>query len=366
MTAPEDRDIARWRLRNQHLLEPGADSVDAVLSRLLAVQAENPAQSAWAVAARTVRPDSGCLDEALAQGRVLRTHVLRPTWHYVAADDLDWLLALTGPRVQRVVDTQLRRDLGLTTGDVDDLTTVVLDLLGTDPDRTREEVTTSLRSRVPRLADAVTGRLTMLLMCRLEVERLVVSGRPRAGEHTYARYEGRTSARIGADDFDRDSALALLAERYFSGHGPATDKDLAYWASLPITDIRRGREAVSGRLESFEHEGRTYWHVDGAAPDDRVTPRGHLLQVLDEMYRGYQDSRMVLDARGVVPRARESAIGMALVDGQMVAAMRRTVSSREVTFELTPYAPLTPAEQTALDEAANRYGNYLGLPAQVR
>lgn len=359
------RSIARWRLDSQHLVGPGADSVDEVMSRLLAVQAENPAQSAWAVAARTARPDSAALREALEQGRVLRTHVLRPTWHYVAAADLDWLLALTSPRVLPVVDAQLRRDLGLSPHDVDELTTVVLDLLGTDPDRTRDEVTASLRQRVPRLADTVTGRLTMLLMCRLEVERLVVSGSPRGGEHTYARYEDRIPDRIDADVFDRDAALATLAERYFTGHGPATDKDLAYWASLPITDIRRGREAVAGILESFEHEGRTYWHARGAEPGGRE-PRGHLLQLLDEMYRGYQDSRMVLDARGVVPRGRESAIGMALVDGQLVAAMRRTVSTREVTFELTPYAPLTRGERAAIDAAADRYGTYLGLPARVR
>lgn len=365
MNALGDRSIARWRVRSQHLATPRAERVDDVMSRLLAVQAENPAQSAWAVAARTARGDSAALDEALEEGRVLRTHVLRPTWHYVAADDLDWLLALTGPRVQRVADAQLRRDLGLTPRDVDDLTTVVLDLLGAHPDRTREEVTTSLRQRVPRLADAVTGRLTMLLMCRLEVERLVVSGRPRAGEHTYVRYEERVPGRFGADAFDRDAALAVLAQRYFTGHGPATDKDLAYWASLPITDVRRGREAVSGGLGSFEHDGRTYWHAPGAPPRDAVEPRGHLLQVLDEMYRGYQDSRMVLDARGVVPRGRESAIGMALVDGQLVAAMRRTVSNREVTFELSPYAPLTRTERTALDEAAERYGTYLGLRARV-
>lgn len=107
------RTIARWRLDSQHLVRLGADSADEVLSRLRAVQAENPAQSAWAVAARTARPDSAALHEALEQGRVLRTHVLRPTWHYVAAADLDWLLALTGSRVLPVVDTQLRRDLGL-------------------------------------------------------------------------------------------------------------------------------------------------------------------------------------------------------------------------------------------------------------
>jgi hypothetical protein len=98
-----------------------------------------------------------------------------------------------------------------------------------------------------------------------------------------------------------------------------------------------------------------------------VEPRGHLLQILDEMYRGYQDSRMVLDGEGVVPRGREASAGMALVDGQMVATMKRTVAPRLVRFVLTPYRgrPLSAAARTALENAAARYGAFLGLEAEL-
>lgn len=360
-----DETIARWRLRNQQLVAPHAPSAGAVLERLLAVQAENPSQSAWAVAARTGTPDADQLAELLASGAVLRTHVLRPTWHYVAAADLDWLLALTAPRVIKGFDAQLRGDLALSVEDVDQLSGAVLDLLAERPDRTRDEVAGELRARVPRLADRVTGRLSMLLMGRLEVERLVVSGRPRDGEHTYARYDARIAGRVDADAFDREEALARLALRYFTGHGPATEKDLAYWATLPITEVRRGRRAVGDALESFEHDGRTYWHAPGAAPTEAGSPDGHLLQLLDEVYRGYQDSRYVLDARGAVPRERERAIGIALVDGQLVATMRRTVGTSAVRFELAPYTPFSRAQRTAIDAAAERYGDFLGLPAEI-
>lgn len=360
-----DEMIARWRLRTQALVAPFAPSVDDVMSGLLAVQAENPSQSAWAVACRTEHPEPSALADRLASGRVLRTHVLRPTWHYVAAEDLDWLLSLTGPRVLPVVESQLRGDLGLDARELDLLAQVVLDLLGVDPDRTRDEVAAELKARQPRLAERSPGRLAMLLMGWLELRRLVVSGRPREGEHTYARYEDRLARRADVDAFDREEALARIALRYFTGHGPATDKDLAYWATLPITEVRRGREAIADRLESFECDGRTYWHAPGDVMDGPGEPRGHLLQLLDEMYRGYQDSRMVLDARGVVPRGREQAIGMALVDGQLVAAMKRTVGSAVVRFELTPYVTFTGADHEALALAASRYGDFLDLPAEV-
>jgi hypothetical protein len=362
----DDVAIARWRLRNQHLSTPHAGSVDEVMRTLLAVQAENPSQSAWAVATRTTAPESGHLADMLASGDVVRTHVLRPTWHYVARTEIDWLLALTAPRLFKVVDAQLLGELDLTPRDVEGLTTAVLDVLGETPDRTREEIAEALREQLPSLAERINGRLVMLLMAHLEMHRLVSSGRPREGEHTYATYADRVGPRVDLEVFDRDEALGQLALRYYTGHGPATVKDLAYWATLTITDVRRGLDAVRDRLDSFEHDGSTFWHAPGEPPDGPDEPAGHLLQLLDETYRGYQDSRWVLDAKGVVPRQREATIGIALVDAQLVAGMKRTLTASQVLFELTPYRPLSAAERRALDEAATRYGQFLGRPATVR
>ena len=109
----QDLDIARWRLRSQHLVWPYSVSAGEVVGSLLAVQAENPGQAAWAVASRTQNPDQAELAALLDDGTVLRTHVLRPTWHFVLAEDAGWLLDLTGPRLQRVTGQQLRNAHGL-------------------------------------------------------------------------------------------------------------------------------------------------------------------------------------------------------------------------------------------------------------
>jgi hypothetical protein len=359
----DDTAIARWRLRNQRLVAPHAGSAAEVVDGLLAVQAENPSQSAWAVAARTDAANAGDLAELLDSGEVARTHVLRPTWHYVARADLDWLLALTAPRIRPTIDSQLRAYL--TDRDIDRLTDTVLDLLSATPDRTRDEVAEAVRDGAPDLAQRLTGHLVMVLMARLEMDRLVSSGRPRDGEHTYANYADRVGERVDPDDFDREDALARIALRYFTSHGPATVKDLAYWATLTITDVRRGLDAVSDRLESFDHDGRTLWHAPGETPDGPGEPTGHLLQLLDEMYRGYQDSRWVLDAEGIVPRQRETAIGIALVDGQLVAGMKRALDANRVRFDLTPHRKLTPIERRAVEGAAERYGEFLDRTAEI-
>lgn len=355
-----DREIARWRLRRQHLVTPHAASADAVIRSLLAVQAENASQAAWAVASRTPHPDAGELEALLDQGSVVRTHVLRPTWHFVSAEDIGWLLELTAPRIRPLIARQLRETHGLAGVALDWATSVVLDALTVQPDQTREQLADCLRGQgvEPR------GQMLMLLLALLELDRLICSGRRLEGVHTYAAFTGRVPS---SRRLDREEALAELALRYFTGHGPATERDLAYWATLTPSDVRRGLTQVRDRLASFDHEGRTFWHAPGDPPPaKRGAPTGHLLQILDEVYRGYQDSRMVLDSEGIVPSGRETAIGMALVDAQMVARMKRTIG-RRVAFEITPYnGTLKPSDCSSVEQAAARYADFLGLEYELR
>jgi hypothetical protein len=354
----QDLDIARWRLRSQHLVAPGAAGAREVVGSLLAVQAENPSQAAWAVAARTRRPDPADLATLLDEGAVLRTHVLRPTWHFVRADDLGWLLDLTGPRVRRVTGQQLRTVHGLDERAVDRAVAAVTEALAGRGQLTRGQLADELRER----GIEGNGQMLMILLAHAELDGLICSGAVVDGEHTYALMAERVPA---SRRLDRGQALAELALRYFTGHGPATERDLAYWATLTLTDVRAGLHQVRDRLDSFDHDGRTFWHAPAVPPNGPQQPAGHLLQLLDETYRGYQDSRWVLDAAGAVPRTREPAIGMALIDAQLVAGMRRTITRDHVRFDVRPYRPLTPAEIDVLDQAAERYGQFLQLGARL-
>jgi len=362
----DDVAIARWRLRVQHLVAPFAGSAHDVVRSLLAVQAENPGQAEWAVGARTRRRNPADLARLLDEGVVVRTHVLRPTWHFVCADDLGWLLDLTGPRVQRVTGQQLRTVHGLDDAAVDRAVSVVVEAIGANGALTRSQLGEELASRgMSGRGPSGGGQFLMILLAHAELAGLICSGSRVDGEHTYARLSDRAPS---TRRLDRDEALAELALRYMTGHEPATERDLAYWASLTLGQARAGLDQVRDRLERFDHGGRTYWHAPGEAPptDPSATqPRGHLLQILDESYRGYQDSRWVLDAAGIVPRSREPAIGMALVDGQLVASVRRTVTTERVRLDVQPYRRLRSAEMDALKEAANRYGQFLAREPDI-
>src|SRR5262245_55145977 len=175
----DDRDIARWRLRRQHLVEPHALTAPDVVGSLLAVQAENLSQSLWALAARTQRPAETDLAGLLGT-EVVRTHVLRPTWHYVRADDIGWLLDLTAPRVLRTTSQQLTTVHGLDERGIERAYAQVADVLAGGRELTRTQLADELGG-----AELVGNRL-MILLGHAELLGLICSGRPAYGEHTYA------------------------------------------------------------------------------------------------------------------------------------------------------------------------------------
>jgi hypothetical protein len=353
-----DRDIAAWRLHSQWLAQPG-DDARAVIGHLLGVQAENQRQSEWAVAARTPSPRRDAVDELLADGAVVRTHVLRSTWHYTLADDIGWLLDLSGARIRGIV-TGILAQKGFDDATLRLVADIVAGSLAETPDQTRQE----LRDGLAAVGLDIDGMAAAQILAVVELDELICSGRPRDGEHTYALFSDRVPK---PRRLDRDEALAEIVVRYVTGHGPATARDLAYWATLGLRDVGRGLAAATDRLSSFEHGDTIFWHLaDSEPPSSAGLPRGHLLLSLDEMHNGFQHSRYVIDEAGLVPRAtRYPAVGMALVDGQFVAVHTRTVTPRSVRFDLIGWRPLEADEVSALREAAERVGDYLGLPATV-
>lgn len=354
----DDRTIARWRCSTLRLTDQHYPSTREVVGGLLAVQAENHPQASWAVASRTTKVSAASLAEEFDAGRILRTHVLRPTWHYALPEDLRWLIELTAPRVRRSL-VQQQRDHDLDETIFESSRAVIVGALQGGSQLTRPE----LARRLEAAGLPYRGMALGLLLFDAELAALICSGAMDGKEHTYALLDERAP---NARRLERDEALAEIVLRYFTGHGPATERDLAYWATLTLTDVRAGLDAVGDRLASFEHDGRTYWFGQNPPSDEAPpAPRAHLLQTLDEYHNGYQASRYVLDADGIVPRGRPTTVGMVLVDTQMVGGMRRTVTADEVRFDVNLFRDLAADESEALQAAADRYAAFLGVDRAI-
>jgi hypothetical protein len=338
--AVDDRELARWRMRTLRLTGRGSGTPEEVVRWLGAVQSQDFGPGKWSVGMRCAPAVTDAdLDRAYADGTILRTHVLRPTWHFVAAQDIRWLLTVTAPRIHRLSAFVYRRN------DLDEPTRVraadtVAEALRGGKALTRKEIGALLGADGLRLA---------LLVMHAEIEAVICSGPPRGKQHTYALLDERAPR---ARRLDPCEALAELALRYVTGHGPATARDLAAWASLPVSEARLGLDAVSDRLERVESGGRTYWYAE--PPPARAARRAaHLLQTYDEYVMGYGETRLpTLTFNPTV-----------LYGTEVVGQWKRTVGRDAVTVEVTVDRPVDEADLMA---AAQRYGRYLGLPVTLR
>ncbi len=350
-------EIARRRLAGQRVSARPLGSVAEVVGWLGAMQAQEYPAAKWAIAQRTDGLTDDELDRAFDDGVFLRTHVLRPTWHFVLPADIRWLLALTGPRVH-AANAHYYRKLGVD-HDVHAVATKVLTGALAGGNRlTRTEVGAALAAAG---IEATGLRLGYILM-RAELDALICSG-PLAGrQHTYALLDERAPP---ARELTRDEALAELTGRYFTSRGPATVKDFVRWSGLTQSDGRHGLELAGDRLHAEEIDGLTYWSgAAGAPPEPEVSPTFHLIQGYDEYVMGYSETRGALDVFGVAaePRGDGAFLHAILLDTQVVGFWRRQGTARSVTVETDLLVPLDDARRRALDDAVRSYGEFLGVP----
>jgi len=353
-------DIPRQRLRNHYLTGPPLAAPEEVVGWLGAVQAQEYAVAKWGVAQRTEGVTDAALDCLLADGAIIRTHVMRPTWHFVLPADLRWLLALTAPRVH-AFNAYRYRQLELDDAQFARSNELLVEALRGGKHLTRAELAAILAN-----GGIVTDgqRLPHLLMYA-ELEAVICSGGRRGKQFTYALFDERVPP---TPPRDREDALAELAGRYFTSHGPATAHDFAWWSGLTVTDARRGAELTGPSLISFSVDGKTYW---SAATTAGMGPAGltvHLLPVYDEYLGSYKDYSPVFDAalnEWMEPGSDTLMGNILVVNGRVVGGWKRTVKSREVAITIDPLIPLGDAEHAAIEAEAARFGTFLQLPVAV-
>lgn len=353
------QDTARRRLISQRLVDGKLKRPQQVVEWLAAVQAQDYAGAKWALGQRMQDATDDAIERAFAKGDILRTHLLRPTWHFVSPADIRWLLMLTAPRVH-TASAYMYRKLGIDAALVRRSNAALTKALVGGNQLTRDELRVVLeRARVPTKGELRMGYIMMYA----ELEGLVCSGARRGKQFTYALLDERVPrARV----LQRAEALAELSRRYFVSRGPATVHDCAKWCGLTIRDCRRGLEAVKDDLERESIDGKEHWFAPFKAGVVKKPPvTAHLLSIYDEYVSGYKDRSAIISAKN---GARLVAMGNALsgivvVNGQIVGAWKRTLEKNAVRVRLDSFARLKRTEASALDAAIEGYGQFLGMNA---
>ena len=347
--------IPHLRLHNQCIIRTAHRQPVDVVTWLGAVQAQEFGPAKWALGLRL--PDTvteAAIDRAFDAGRILRTHVMRPTWHFVAAADIRWMLELTAPHVHRVISHYCRR-LGLDSAIRTRAAAVFERALDEQP-LTRGELSTHLA----RAGIAAKGIALAFLTIHAELEGVICSGPRRGKELTYAPLAARAPRALR---LSRDEALAQLTGRYFRSHGPATIRDFVWWSGLKTPDAKRGLEI--NRAKPLVVDGTTYWRIGNESRRVSTEPTPYLLPIYDEYLVSYRDRHAVPHGPSVVPSRSRGGVTFQhalVIGGQVAGTWKLTRTPERVSIDVIPLRKLTRTERTQLGVAVERYGRFLGLP----
>ena len=354
---PPRINVLRMRLMNQSLSRPRFTRASEVVRWLGAVQAQDWAAAKWSLGMRMKRATHADVERALDTGEIVRTHVLRPTWHLVLPGEIRWMLELTAPNVRKRM-APYNRKLKVDAPLVRKSNRAITDALRGGSHLTRAE----LKERLAGVGIATDVQRLAHILMEAELEALICSGPRRGKQHTYALLDERVAE---APKRTREDALAELSLRYFTAHGPAQLKDFAWWSGLSAKDARSALDMNQSRLEEATVSGRSFHYVPGGRTPP--PPRALLLSIFDEYTIAYTDRSDLSEARDVEKMlAMGSAVTAVIVlDGKVAGTWKRTLARSRVTVELRPFQRLGAADEEALHAQVERLGAFLGLEARV-
>ena len=368
-------------------MAPPPTPADAV-AHLGAMQAQDYAMVKWAVGLRMDNATHDNIEQAIDNGQILRTHVLRPTWHLVHPRDLRWMLALSAPRIRAAMATQ-QRQLQLDEKIFRRSEKLIEKALAKDRQLTRTELMTRLQAAGIATNDIRSSHI----MIRAELNGLVCNG-PRAGKQfTYALLEERVPP---APKLSRDESIAQLAQRYFTSHGPATVHDFAWWSGLSVTDAKKGIEINSAKWHSItlgsQRQGASgpqkYWFINPPAPPIATASPAHtarpsagpartvlpsttppvrsssafLLPAFDEFIISYADRSALLDAAtGKHVMTNNGLFYPAiLVNGKITGTWTRTEKANKMTIHQNLIHPVSKTAEKGIAAACKKYSKFMG------
>jgi Winged helix DNA-binding domain len=356
-----NQDVTRQRLHNQFITRPTFEKPGDVVRWLGAVQAQDFLGSLWAIGLRMHGAVESDIEQAIADRDIVRTWPMRGTIHFVPAEDIRWMLKLMASRVIAGNGARLQRQFGFDAATVSIARKAVTQALQGGKRIIRSKLYTVLEDAgVP----TVNGR-GLILLGWLAHEGIICFGARQGKQATFVLLDEWIEEKR-AKNLTREEALAELAKRYFTGHGPATVHDFAWWTGLTLADCRAGIEMVGPLLAQEEVEGKTYWVAVDADAAPNFTPDAHLLPPFDEYTVAYKDRSAILDPAHVAVAsvaARGSVLNSVIeINGRIVGNWKRTFEKGSVVITLQPFDALTDAEGKLVAEGADRYGRFLDMP----
>jgi hypothetical protein len=345
--------ITDQRLIAQQIFMSPCNSPKEIVSWMGAMQGQDFNMCKAAVGLRINGCKESMVDEALDKGEILRTHVLRPTWHLVAREDIHWMLDLSATRIKASAKG-MHQQLEITPDVLKKSTKLLEKLLTQKKNATRSDIITILT----RAKIAVNKQRLSYLLLWAELDKLICSGETVDKKLTYSLFNERVPNKR---KLIKDEALAALASRYFNSRGPATLPDFTWWSGLTITESRHALELVRPQLSEQKINGQVYW---SSSAERSVSPTKNslfLLPAFDEYIIAYKDRSAVLPDTN-----NKNVIGanglfrpVIIYNGNVTGIWSRTIKGNTVFIKADFFETPTEKIKKLTKSAAQMYSKFL-------
>ncbi len=346
--------IAHLRLQNQQIAQSKFNTPQEVVAWHGAKQAQEYTHAKWAIGLRLPEATDQTIEQAIDSGTILRTHILRPTWHFVSAADIRWMMRLSAPQISNL-GAAMEREMGLDTATFNRTNDIIAKALEGGQQLTRKELAQIIeQSGIPANASRM-----VFIMFHAEMELVVCNGSRRGKEQTYALLDERVPP---SPVLSREESLAELARRYFTSHAPATLQDFTWWSGLRIGDARTALDMIKHELVSMPLDQLTYWMPKDLEVPSKFEPSVHLLPAFDEFMVSYKERGASLDPSKTALAITGNGIfkPIVVVNGRVVGVWSRTEKKNAVVIEPQYFTEVGPVEEARIAQSAARFGKFLG------
>ncbi len=346
-------EISNLRLLNQKVEATTFTKPGEVVSWMGAMQAQDYSMAKWAIGQRMLNATDEIIVKALNDALIIRTHVLRPTWHFVSAEDIYWMLDLTAPRIKSSMKSR-DKELGLSAEVYKKSFCLLEKEFLNSANLTRDRISGILKEANIKTDE---NRLSHILM-GAELQGLICSGRRVGDKLTY----GLLSERVPVCKvLTRDESLAELAKRYFTSHGPATLKDFTWWSGLSVADSRKGLESVKPHLFPEIVGSEKYWLYPENARTNQTQNLVHLLPAFDEFLISYRDRSASLELAHNRKAVSNNGIfyPVIVINGQVCGTWKRTTQKDRFKIETNIFADIDKKSGALIEKEIRLYPEFL-------
>ncbi|WP_017495871.1 winged helix DNA-binding domain-containing protein [Flavobacterium sp. WG21] len=354
-----DSKIAQLRLISQKLHKTTHSTPQEIVQHLGAMQAQDYAMAKWAVGSRCDASEKA-IEEAINSAQIIRTHILRPTWHFVSADDIYWMLDLSGPQVKRIVTSYVKK-YGYDAKKLDQTNAAIQKILAGNNHLTREEIMQELSITKTPSPDHLSGPIMMYA----ELDGLVCNGKMKGKQMTYALLEERVPKTQGR--LTQEEGLIKLALRYFESHGPATLLDFSWWSGFSPTSCKNIINAIELQLNSITIEDQKYWFKNNISTEDDFRESIHFLPAFDEILISYKSREA-----SILPEHQPKAFTnngifkpIILENSKVIGTWKRTIKKDHAKIETQFFNETENHKKAILFEGIKPFENYLGTKIQI-